>query len=100
GFDKTPRAGPLAKLLRAAQHLCHTLEESAIGNLWAGLRPAAPDGLPILGPTALAGYWLALGHFRNGILLTPITAQIMSSWILTGKPSFPVDGVLPGRFEN
>ena len=100
GFDKTPRAGPLAKLLRAAQHLCPVLEVSAVGNFWAGLRPAAPDGLPILGPTPLAGYWLALGHFRNGILLTPITAQILSSWMLTGKPSFPVEMVLPGRFGN
>lgn len=100
GFDKTPRAGPVAKLLRAAQHQCPALEQSTIEDFWAGLRPAAPDGLPLLGPTALGGYWLALGHFRNGILLTPITAQVISSWLLTGKPSFPVDALLPQRFGN
>lgn len=100
GFDKTPRAGPVAKLLRAAQHLCPALEQSSIREFWAGLRPAAPDGLPLLGPSSLDGYWLALGHFRNGILLTPITAQILSSWMLTGKPSFPVDALLPQRFEH
>ncbi|MBI2816557.1 MAG: glycine oxidase ThiO [Acidobacteria bacterium] len=100
GFDKTPRAGPIAKLLRAAQHLCPILEQSAISEFWAGLRPAAPDGLPVLGPSALDGYWLATGHFRNGILLTPITAQILSSWLLTGSSSFAVDALLPRRFEN
>jgi len=100
GFDKTPRAGPVAKLLRAAQHLCPALEQSTIRDFWAGLRPAAPDGLPLLGPTALDGYWVALGHFRNGILLTPITAQVVSSWLVTGQPSFPVDALLPQRFGN
>jgi glycine oxidase len=99
GFDKTPRAGPIARLLRAAQHLCPSLDESTIRDFWAGLRPASPDGLPLLGPTALPGYWEALGHFRNGILLAPITAQVISSWIVNGKPSFPVDALLPRRFE-
>src|SRR5262249_40150967 len=82
GFDKTPRAGPLSRLLRAAQGVCPALEESAVAGFWAGLRPAAPDGLPLLGPATPDGYWVALGHFRNGILLTPITAQILSSWLL------------------
>ena len=100
GFDKTPRAGPLARLLRAAQQCCPALEESTIAEFWTGLRPAAPDCLPLLGPTALEHYWMALGHFRNGILLMPITDQILSSWILRGKPSYPVDALLPKRFEN
>ncbi len=99
GFDKTPRAGPIARLLRAAQHLCPSLDESTIRDFWAGLRPASPDGLPLLGPTALHGYWAALGHFRNGILLAPVTARILSSWLLTGKSPFPVDALLPQRFE-
>jgi glycine oxidase len=98
GFDKTPRAGPLARLLRAAQHLCPALDESSIHEYWAGLRPASPDGLPLLGPTSLHGYWVALGHFRNGILLAPVTAQVLSSWMIQGKSSFPVDALLPQRF--
>ena len=99
GFDKTPRAGPIARLLRAAQHLCPALDDSTIRDFWAGLRPASPDGLPLLGPTALDGYWAALGHFRNGILLAPITAQVISSWIVSGQSSFPVDALLARRFE-
>jgi glycine oxidase len=98
GFDKTPRAAPLTRLLRAAQQLCPTLEQSAVTEFWAGLRPASSDGLPLLGPTELEGYWVALGHFRNGILLGPITAEILSSWLLTGKPSMPMNAFSPSRF--
>ena len=100
GFDKTPRAGPLTHLLRAAQQVCPALEKSAVEGFWAGLRPASPDGFPLLGPTALEGYVVALGHFRNGILLAPITAAILTGWILHGKPPFPTDAVLPGRFAQ
>ena len=100
GFDKTPRAGEIAALLSAAQVLCPSLGESAVSEVWAGLRPAASDGLPVLGPTELEGYWLALGHFRNGILLAPITAEILSSWLLTGNPSLNVDAFSPERFTR
>ncbi len=98
GFDKSPRAGPLTGLLRAAQKTCPVLAGSTVADFWTGLRPAAPDGLPVLGPTALDGYSVALGHFRNGILLAPITAQILSAWLLTGKSPFAVDALLPQRF--
>ncbi|HEY7680653.1 MAG TPA: glycine oxidase ThiO [Terriglobia bacterium] len=100
GFDKTPRAAPLTRLLSAAQRVCPALEQSAVAEFWAGLRPASSDGLPLLGPTELEGYWVALGHFRNGILLAPITAEILSSWLLTGRPSMPVDSLLPTRFAS
>jgi glycine oxidase len=100
GFDKTPRAAPLTRLLSAAQRVCPALEQSAVAEFWAGLRPASSDGLPLLGPTGLEGYWVALGHFRNGILLAPITAEILSSWLLTGRPSMPVDSLLPTRFAS
>ena len=98
GFDKTPRAGPLTGLLQAAQQICPALAESGLNEVWAGLRPASPDGLPLLGPTALEGYFVALGHFRNGILLAPITAEILSGWLLRGKPPVPADAFLPDRF--
>jgi len=100
GFDKIPRTAQITGLLRTAQQFCPALEESAVVEFWAGLRPASKDGLPVLGPTELEGYWVALGHFRNGILLAPITAQILSSWIVTGKPSLPVDALLPSRFSR
>ncbi|MBI3894644.1 MAG: glycine oxidase ThiO [Acidobacteria bacterium] len=100
GFDKTPRAGPITRLLRAAQELCPILEQSKVADVWAGLRPAAPDGLPLLGPTALEGYFVALGHFRNGILLAPITAEILSGWLLRGESPLPTDALLPRRFAQ
>ena len=100
GFDKTPRAGPLTGLLRNAQLLCPALEQCEIAEYWTGLRPAAPDGLPLLGPTELEGYWFALGHFRNGILLAPITAAILSGWFLTGHTSIPMESFSPSRFAT
>ena len=100
GFDKEPRAGPLAKLLQAALHFCPALEKSAVAEFWAGLRPASPDGLPLLGPTALEGYFVALGHFRNGIVLAPITAEILSTWLLTGQPPSGVEPFSPQRFPG
>ena len=98
-FDKSPRAAALAGLLHTAEELCPTLGNSIVVEFWTGLRPASLDGLPVLGPTALDGYWVALGHFRNGILLAPITAQILCSWLVTGKPSIPVDAFIPQRFH-
>lgn len=98
GFDKTPRAGPLTGLLSVAQQICPELEKAALAEFWTGLRPASSDGLPLLGPTSLAGYFVALGHFRNGILLAPVTAEILAGWLLRGRPPFPADPFLPSRF--
>jgi glycine oxidase len=64
------------------------------------LRPASSDGLPLLGPTSLDGYFTALGHFRNGILLAPITAEILSGWLLRGKSPVPADAFLPARLTQ
>jgi glycine oxidase len=64
------------------------------------LRPGTPDDLPILGPTSTPRVFVATGHFRNGILLAPITAQIMADLVL-GRPS-PLDirAFSPGRFRH
>ena len=71
-------------LLNAARQLAPQLEDCALEASWAGLRPATPDGLPILGRTPLPNLFVATGHFRNGILLTPATAQLMADCILNG----------------
>lgn len=87
GFDRTVRAAPLALLLEAAQRFCPALASAEWLEAWTGLRPATPDGMPILGPwPGLGGYWLALGHFRNGILLAPATADLLTTWLLEGRP--------------
>jgi glycine oxidase len=52
--------------------------------MWAGFRPGSPDDMPILGPAPLDGLVLATGHHRNGILLTPATAELIADYIVTG----------------
>lgn len=99
GFDKTIHAAPLAGLLQAAQRVCPPLGEAEWLEAWTGLRPASPDGLPILGPLpGGANYWAALGHFRNGILLAPATAALITDWLLTGRAPSSVEAFAPERF--
>ena len=82
GFDKRVTAGGIRKILNAAIELAPNLANAQIVETWAGLRPATPDNLPILGPTDIEGLFIATGHYRNGILLAPVTAKIVRDWIL------------------
>ncbi len=84
GFDETITAGGLFALLEAAWRVLPAVEELAVDEIWAGLRPTSRDDAPILGPAPVEGLALATGHHRNGILLAPITAEAVSRWILTG----------------
>jgi len=86
GFEKQVTASGLQRILETALTLCPALENAPVVEQWAGLRPYTEDTLPILGPGPLPGLVLATGHFRNGILLAPITARLVSQWIL-GKPT-------------
>ena len=67
---------------RAAERLMPALRGWTLGDHWAGLRPRSPDGLPLLGPTAVEGLWLAGGQYRNGILFAPAMAETMCDQIL------------------
>jgi len=87
GFDKMVTAGGQRKLLSAAIELVPALEGARVEETWAGLRPDSPDHLPILGPTDLQGLVIATGHFRSGVLLTPITAKLVREWITTESVS-------------
>ena len=65
---------------------------------WAGLRPATEDGLPAVGPwPGVPGLLVATGHYRNGILMTPVTAQIIRDYVVEGRSSLPVAALLPDR---
>ena len=99
GFQRAVTAEGIANLLRSAIDLVPTLASAAISRTWYGFRPWAPDSLPVLGPwPGVEGLFVATGHYRNGIVLAPITAQLMTEWITTGSPSiFPKD-FLPDRF--
>jgi glycine oxidase len=78
GFDKRTDVNTIQHLHRAAIAMVPELRNAKILEDWAGLRPGTPDSLPILGATRTPGYYLATGHFRDGILLAPITAQVMA----------------------
>jgi glycine oxidase len=67
----------------------------------AGLRPGSPDAMPIVGPSkAMPGLVYATGHFRNGVLLAPVTAQLVADAMLSGRIDPALDAVGPGRFEG
>jgi glycine oxidase len=85
GWDRTPTAGGVYELLRDLSEVVPGVLELEIEELIAGLRPATPDNLPAIGPGALDGLIWATGHFRNGILLTPVTAYLVGC-ALAGEP--------------
>ncbi len=100
GFDKRTTAGGIGKILSAAIELAPGLANARVEETWAGLRPDSPDHLPILGPTDLEGLLMATGHFRSGILLTPITARLIREWITEQKVSLDWDRFSPLRFQT
>jgi glycine oxidase len=100
GFVKEVTPQGVRQILDAALELAPALADAKIVEEWSGLRPGTPDLLPIIGPTDVAGLWLATGHYRNGILLAPATAKIMRDWILTGKSNFNAESFSPLRFAT
>lgn len=83
GFDKTVTLGAVRFLLQRAAEMCPTLENAPLLGSWAGLRPATPDRLPYIGSVpGWEGLVLATGHFRNGILLGPITGALVRDHLL------------------
>jgi len=84
GFDATLTAGGVLALLDAAWRLVPSLEELPIADMWVGHRPGSRDDAPILGPGPVEGLVYATGHHRNGILLTPVTADMIARLVLDG----------------
>jgi glycine oxidase len=99
GFDKRVDPGTVQLLHLAAARVAPTIGEMRIHEVWAGLRPGSPDDLPILGPTALPGYFAATGHYRDGVLLAPITALVMSQLLRGREPEFDLQPFSPLRFS-
>ena len=81
GFDTRVTARGIQTLLARTLQYMPSLEDFTISETWAGLRPAAPDDLPILGRTPTEGYFVAAGHYRNGVLLAPATARLLADAI-------------------
>ena len=99
GFNKETTQEGLRKILDAAVALAPALAGAEIVESWAGLRPGSPDQLPIIGPTDIPGLLIATGHYRNGILLAPVTAKLICSWILERKANFNAERFSPLRFS-
>ncbi|WP_395725940.1 glycine oxidase ThiO [Nakamurella sp.] len=87
GFDCTPRAGAVYELLRDAQSLLPAVSEAELVEVSTGLRPGSPDNAPLIGRSRTEGLVIATGHYRNGVLLTPITGD--------GVAALLADGALP-----
>jgi glycine oxidase len=100
GFDKRTNPATIQRLYRSAIAMVPELRNAKILEDWAGLRPGTPDSLPILGATETPGYYVATGHFRDGILLAPVTAQVMSEVILGSNCNHDLSPFSPARFTN
>ncbi|WP_229925534.1 glycine oxidase ThiO [Streptomyces longispororuber] len=98
GWDTTVTAGGVYELLRDAHELVPGITELPLVETRAGLRPGSPDNAPLLGPTALPGLHLATGHHRNGVLLTPVTGDVMAHALTTGELPDEARPFTPLRF--
>jgi len=100
GFDTTVTAGGLYDLLEGAWEVVPGIRDLPVDETWAGLRPASRDHAPLLGMSAAPGVLMATGHYRHGILLTPITAEEMARLIRTGETSDWIEPFSPRRFSE
>ena len=98
GFDRSLTPSGIGGLLERVQQLSSCTAKFAIREMWTGLRPSTPDGLPVLGQAG-DGVIYATGHYRNGILLAPITASIVAALVGNRPSPIPLEPYSPGRFE-
>ena len=100
GFNKQTEVNTLRRLFQSAVRLVPGLANSRKHEAWAGLRPATPDELPTLGETSTAGFFVASGHYRDGILLAPVTARVLTALITGKSPGFDLEPFSPERFVS
>jgi glycine oxidase len=100
GYDKRTDVDTIQRLHQAAIRMVPALTQARMLEAWAGLRPGTPDALPILGASTIPGYFVATGHFRDGILLAPISAHLMAQVIMGMAPDYDISAFSPTRFAN
>ena len=100
GYDKRTDPDTIHRMHQAAIALIPALGQARVHEAWAGLRPGTPDALPMLGATNTPGYFVAAGHYRDGILLAPITARVMAQAITGMKPEQDLAAFSPARFTE
>jgi glycine oxidase len=98
GYDTQVTAGAVMQLLRLAWETLPGIDDLPLLETWAGLRPGSRDNAPILGQSPIAGLYLATGHYRNGILYAPVTAEDVAHLILTGEVTTTIEPYGPERF--
>ncbi len=100
GFTKGTTPEGIRGIFEAAVELAPELAGAEIVEQWSGLRPGSPDHLPIIGLTEVNGLWLATGHYRNGVLLAPVTAKLIRDWLVQGKTDIDAENFSPLRFSS
>lgn len=105
GYDTAVTAGGIHELLREAYRLLPDIAEMEFIEVTAGLRPGTPDNLPVVGPASTPGLILATGHYRNGILLAPVTAAAVADLVESGagpgeSATGPMSAATPSRFPS
>lgn len=98
GFDTTITAGEIYELLRAADEALPGIRDMELAATISGLRPGTPDNRPLIGPTSISGLVAATGHFRNGILLAPVTADAIARFVAASEVLPEMESFLPARF--
>jgi len=100
GFAKQVTAAGISAILANAQEISPNVANLPIVDTWAGLRPRAADGLPVLGPCdEIDGLFYATGHYRNGILLAPVTGELIAEAVVAGHVSPSLAAFSPNRFN-
>ena len=100
GYEKRVTPAGIRRILDNALDTCPVLAGAEVLETWSGLRPGTPDDLPILGPTDIDGLLIATGHYRNGILLSAVTAKLIREWVTAGRTSFDTRAFSPMRFAE
>jgi len=98
GFDRHVEPDTIKKMRGIAERIVPDIAKARIHESWAGLRPGTPDDLPILGESSVPGYFIATGHFRNGILLAPVTALVMTKLLRREALGYALEAFSPLRF--
>jgi glycine oxidase len=100
GFDKSVTAGGVRAILDMALEILPALSDVRIADAWAGLRPATPDGLPVIGPGAVPGLVHAGGLFKDGVLLGPLVGEIAAQLAMARPPAADLSPFSPSRFAS
>jgi glycine oxidase len=99
GFDVSVTAGGVYELLREAYRVLPEVAELELVEATAGLRPGSPDNAPLIGPGAIEGLVMATGHYRNGILLAPLTGEAVAALVSGERVPDEVAALTPDRLE-